>query len=43
MAHGTLVLESWVRLVQILEAGEGEVVVVNGKSLDLAAVVAVAR
>jgi hypothetical protein len=47
MAHSRLVLESWDRLMQILgrgqDQGHGEEVVVDGKSLDLASVVAVAR
>lgn len=43
MAHSTLVLESWVRLVEILGKGHSEEVVIDGKSLDLAVVVAVAR
>ncbi len=44
MAHSTLVLEEWDRLMQF--AGQDhsqEVVVVDGKSLDLAKIVAVAR
>jgi hypothetical protein len=41
--HSTLVLAEWDKLIQIASHTGGPGIVVNGKSLDLAAVVAVAR
>jgi hypothetical protein len=43
MAHSALVLQGWDRLMQIVRGGDLYHVVVDGRSLDLAAVVAVAR
>ena len=44
MAHSALVLEEWDRLMKIVrEDGESKGVVVDGRSLDLATVVAVAK
>jgi hypothetical protein len=45
MAHSTLVLEEWDRLMRIArqEGPQDVVVVIDGKSLDLATIVAVAR
>lgn len=43
MAHSILVLTEWDRLMQIVGRGDSEAVVVDGNSLDLATVVAVAR
>jgi hypothetical protein len=43
MAHSTLVLEEWDRLMRIVREHDESIVVVDGKSLDLAAVVAVAK
>lgn len=43
MGHSTLVLQQWDRLMQIFEQGDSEDVIIDGKSLDLAAIVAVAR
>jgi hypothetical protein len=43
MAHSTLVLATWDQLVKIVGKGDSYEIVVDGKSLDLATVVAVAR
>jgi hypothetical protein len=43
MAHSTLVLKEWDRLLQIIGQGDSEELVVDGKSLDLATIIAVAR
>lgn len=43
MAHSNLVLRDWDRLMRIAGRGDSPEIVVDGKSLDLAAVVAVAR
>ena len=43
MGHSTLVLKEWDRLMQVAGQGDLEEVVIGGKSLDLAAIVAVAR
>lgn len=44
MAHSALVLEEWDRMMKVLrEDGGSKGVVVDGKSLDLATVVAVAK
>lgn len=43
MEHSTLVLKEWDRLMQMVGKSDPEAILIDGKSLDLAAVVAVAR
>jgi hypothetical protein len=43
MAHSTLVLKEWDRLLRIVGRSVPEEIVIDGKSLDLATIVAVAR
>lgn len=43
MAHSTLVLKEWDRLMRIARHEDTLLIIIDGKSLDLATIVAVAR